>query len=123
MRSWQFIAVTLFLVLLIGGAGAVWAYDASRDDKIADGVTVAGIMLGGLDREQAREKLERELLAGLRTPVVAVARHRRYRLSADDAPAYSAGWTRRRSTGRSRIGQLIAAAKRPRPIASHHIRS
>jgi lipoprotein-anchoring transpeptidase ErfK/SrfK len=85
VRSWQFIAVTLFLVLLIGGAGAVWAYDASRDDKIADGVTVAGIMLGGLDREQAREKLERELLAGLRKPVVAVARHRRYRLSADDA--------------------------------------
>jgi lipoprotein-anchoring transpeptidase ErfK/SrfK len=85
VRSWQFIGVTLFLVLLIGGAGAVWAYDASRDDKIADGVTVGGIMLGGLDRDQARDKLQRELLASLRRPVVVEARHHRFRLTAEQA--------------------------------------
>ena len=85
MRSWQFVAVAAFLVLLIGGGAAVWAYDASRDDLIADGVTAGGVMLGGLDRDQARAKLERELLAGLREPVIVKARKRRYRLSAKRA--------------------------------------
>ena len=85
MRSPQFLAVVVLLVLLIGGAGAVWAYDATRDDRIADGVTVGGIMLGGLDRDEAREKLERELLGALRRPVYVKARKRRYRLSAERA--------------------------------------
>ena len=85
MRSPQFLAVAALLVLLIGGAGAVWAYDASRDDRISEGVAVAGIMLGGLDRDEARAKLERSLLSALRRPVGVKARNRRYRLSAADA--------------------------------------
>jgi lipoprotein-anchoring transpeptidase ErfK/SrfK len=85
VRSVQFIVVSAVLILLIGGAVGVWAYDASRDDRIADGVTVGGIMLGGLDRDEAREKLERELLAALRRPVYVKARRRRFRLSAERA--------------------------------------
>jgi lipoprotein-anchoring transpeptidase ErfK/SrfK len=85
VRSPQFIAVAVFLTLLFGGAGAVWAYDASRDDRIADGVRAGGIMLGGLDREEARRKLEGELLSALRQPVVVRARRKRYRLSAERA--------------------------------------
>jgi lipoprotein-anchoring transpeptidase ErfK/SrfK len=85
VRSPQFIAVVVFVVLLIGGGTAVWAYDATNDDKIADGVRVGGILLGGLDRDEAREKLERELLAALRKPVYVRARHRRFRLSAERA--------------------------------------
>ena len=85
MRNAQFIAVSAVLILLIGGAVGVWAYDASRDDQIADGVTVGGIMLGGLDRDEARDKLERELLAALRQPVYVKARRRRFRLSAERA--------------------------------------
>jgi lipoprotein-anchoring transpeptidase ErfK/SrfK len=85
VRSPLFIGVAAFLTLLIGGAAGVWAYDASRDDKIAEGVTVAGIMVGGLDREAAKEKLERGLVTALRQPVVVRARKRRFRLSAERA--------------------------------------
>nr|MDQ4125460.1 hypothetical protein [Actinomycetota bacterium] len=83
MRTPQFIVVAAFLVLLIGGAGAVWAYDASRGDRIAEGVRVGGIMLGGLDREAAKAKLERELLAALREPVIVKAHKRRFRLGGE----------------------------------------
>ncbi|HEV2812463.1 MAG TPA: L,D-transpeptidase/peptidoglycan binding protein [Solirubrobacteraceae bacterium] len=85
MRSPQFIVVAVFLTLLFAGAGAVWAYDASRDDRIADGVKAGGIMLGGLGREEARRKLESELVSALRRPVVVRARRKRFRLSAERA--------------------------------------
>ncbi|HEX2087832.1 MAG TPA: L,D-transpeptidase/peptidoglycan binding protein [Solirubrobacteraceae bacterium] len=85
MRSPLFIAVAAFLTLLILGSAAVFAYDASRDDKIADGVRVGGILLGGLDDEEARRKLESELLAALREPVVVRARKRSFRLPAERA--------------------------------------
>ena len=85
MRSWQFVAVSLLLVLLIGGAGAVWAYDATREDRISKGVRVGGILLGDLDRDEARAKLERELLGALRRPVVVKARKRTFRLTAERA--------------------------------------
>jgi lipoprotein-anchoring transpeptidase ErfK/SrfK len=85
VRSPLFIGVAVFLVLLVGGVGAVWAYDAGRDDEIADGVKVGGIMLGGLSKEEARRKLETELLAALKAPVVVRARKRSFRLTAEQA--------------------------------------
>ena len=42
--------IVLAVVLLAGGA---YAYDSSQKDKIADGVTIAGVDVGGLDAEQA----------------------------------------------------------------------
>ena len=83
MRSPLFIGVAAFVALLIGGAVGVWAYDAGRDDKIADGVTAGGIMLGGLTEEEARAKLEREMRAALSEPVVIKARRRTWRLTAE----------------------------------------
>ena len=83
MRSPLFIGVAAFLVLLFAGAVGVWAYDASREDKIADGVTVGGIMVGGLTAQEARTKLETELLSALKAPVVVRARKRRFRLTAE----------------------------------------
>ena len=83
MRSPLFLGVAAFLALLVLGGVGVLAYDANRDDKIADGVKVGGIMLGGLSREEAREKLETELLAALKAPVVVRARKRSWRLTAE----------------------------------------
>ena len=83
MRTPLFIGVAAFVALLIAGAVGVWAYDAGRDDRIADGVKVGGIMLGGLSREEARDKLETELLAAVRAPVVVRARRRSFRLPAE----------------------------------------
>lgn len=53
----------VMVVLLVGGA---YAYDSTQKDKIADGVTISGIDVGGLDQEEAAALVRRRLLAPLR---------------------------------------------------------
>jgi hypothetical protein len=55
--------IVLVVVLLAGGA---YAYDSAQKDKIADGVTIAGVDVGGLDADQAAAAVRRHLLAPLR---------------------------------------------------------
>jgi lipoprotein-anchoring transpeptidase ErfK/SrfK len=69
VRNRTFILVAGFLVVLLVGAGGVYLYDASQSDDIADGIKVGGIEVGGLTKGQAREKLQRELVAPLNQPV------------------------------------------------------
>lgn len=54
----------LLLVLVVGGA---YAYDSSQKDKIAEGVTIGGVDVGGLDEAQAAAKVHRKLVAPLKT--------------------------------------------------------
>jgi L,D-transpeptidase catalytic domain/Putative peptidoglycan binding domain len=56
-------AIVLVVVLVAGGA---YAYDSSQKDKIADGVTIAGVDVGGLDADQAAAAVRHHLLAPLR---------------------------------------------------------
>jgi hypothetical protein len=53
----------LLLVLVVGGA---YAYDSSQKDEIADGVTIAGVDVGGLGESAAAAKVHRKLLAPLK---------------------------------------------------------
>ena len=69
MRSKSFIATLIALVALLALAGGVVAYDGSRGEEVPEGVTVAGIDIGGLDREQAHAKLEDRYLANLKRPI------------------------------------------------------
>ena len=85
MRQKSFALVVGFLVLLAGGAVAVFAYDNSRKDTIAQGVRVAGVDVGGLKAAEARARLGRELLGRLRRPVVVHTKARRYVLTAKQA--------------------------------------
>jgi lipoprotein-anchoring transpeptidase ErfK/SrfK len=63
-KSWIAVsAAALVVVLLAGGA---YAYDSSQKDKIADGVTIAGVDVGGLDAEEAGAAVRRHLLLPLR---------------------------------------------------------
>ena len=66
MRSKPFIAVAIAIVGLLALAGGVVAYDGTRGEEIPKGVTIAGLAVGGLDREQARARLDSRYLAGLR---------------------------------------------------------
>jgi lipoprotein-anchoring transpeptidase ErfK/SrfK len=60
------IAVIIAAVLLVVVVGGAYAYDSSQKDKIADGVTVAGVDVGGMSEEEAAAAVRRKLLAPLR---------------------------------------------------------
>jgi lipoprotein-anchoring transpeptidase ErfK/SrfK len=66
---WLIVAVGVFVVFLVGGAFAAYAYDDSRNDEIANGITVNGVDIGGLDDEEATRLLRHQLLQPLRKSV------------------------------------------------------
>ena len=68
MRQRSFIALAVGLAILIFGSVAVYAYDSSNDE-IADGITAAGIDIGGLREAEARAKLKSELTYDLQRPL------------------------------------------------------
>ena len=70
MRSKQFIGVAAALAVMCVLAGAVYAYDHGRRDRIAKGITVGGVDIGGMTRESAQRKLEARLLGALHEPIV-----------------------------------------------------
>ena len=70
MRSKQLIGVAIALAILCVLAGAVYAYDHGRRDKIAKGISVGGVNIGGLTKAQAERKLESRYLAALHEPIV-----------------------------------------------------
>jgi lipoprotein-anchoring transpeptidase ErfK/SrfK len=63
------IAIIAAVLLLVGGAVGAYAYDNSHKDQIADGVTVGGVDVGGLDRTEAVALLHRRLVEPLRKPL------------------------------------------------------
>jgi lipoprotein-anchoring transpeptidase ErfK/SrfK len=85
MRHKSFILVAAFLLALVGGAVAAYAYDSSRDDVIADGITAAGVDVGGMKIAEARRVIARELREPLERPIAVVRRGKRFTLSAEDA--------------------------------------
>jgi len=85
MRHRWFILVAVLLLALIGGSVAAFAYDSSRDDVIAKGVTIAGVDVGGMTTAEARRLVERELQKPLEQPISVVRGKTRFSLSAEDA--------------------------------------
>jgi lipoprotein-anchoring transpeptidase ErfK/SrfK len=85
MRHRWFILVAVVLLVLIGGAVAAFAYDSSRDDQIAKGVTIAGVDVGDMTTAEARRVVQRELQKPLERPVVVRRGQTRFTLSAEDA--------------------------------------
>ena len=85
MRHKSFILVAVLLLLLVGGAVAAFAYDSSRKDRIAEGVSVAGTDVGGMSTAQAHRVLVRDLKEPLEQPIAVVYQGKRFNLSAEDA--------------------------------------
>jgi lipoprotein-anchoring transpeptidase ErfK/SrfK len=84
MHRW-FIFVAVLLLVLIGGAVAAFAYDSSRDDLIAKGVTVAGVDVGGMTTAEARSVIRRQLQEPLENPIRVHRGQTHFTLSAEDA--------------------------------------
>jgi len=59
------IAVVTGIVLLLLGAAGAYAYDSSQEDTIAEGVTIAGVDVGGMDEAEAKRAVRRQLIAPL----------------------------------------------------------
>jgi lipoprotein-anchoring transpeptidase ErfK/SrfK len=78
------IAVVFLAVLVLAGAGAV-IYDSTRNDLIAKGVTVGGVDVGGLRADQARTRLQDELLTPLNRAVTVRAARRTFELTPAEA--------------------------------------
>jgi lipoprotein-anchoring transpeptidase ErfK/SrfK len=85
MRHRWFILVAVLLLLLVGGAVAAFAYDSSREDRIADGVTAAGTDVSGMTTAEARRLLVRRVKEPLEQPIAVVHHGARFNLSAEDA--------------------------------------
>jgi lipoprotein-anchoring transpeptidase ErfK/SrfK len=85
MRQKSFIFAAVLLLVLVGGAVAAYAYDSSRADVIAEGVTVAGVEVGGMQVAQARRVIGTELRQPLERPISVVHAGKHFSLSAHDA--------------------------------------
>ncbi len=60
------IAIVAVMALLVLGAVAAYAYDSSQKDEIAEGVTIAGVDVGGMDAAEAKRAVRAQLLRPLR---------------------------------------------------------
>ncbi len=63
------IGIIVVVLLLVGGAVGAYAYDNSRKNQVADGITVGGVEIGGLSRAEATALLHRRLVKPLSKPL------------------------------------------------------
>jgi L,D-transpeptidase-like protein/putative peptidoglycan binding protein len=101
------------LLVLAAGAGALYAYDSSRSDVIAKGITAGGVDVGGLNAARARDVLERSLGPKLGEGVVVRWHSRGWTLRDSDIDA-KLGVDRmvREALQRSRSGSFLGRAVR-----------
>ncbi|MDQ2700317.1 MAG: L,D-transpeptidase/peptidoglycan binding protein [Actinomycetota bacterium] len=76
------VLIVAVVVFLIGGAVGAYAYDGSQKDRIARGVTISGVDVGDMTREQATFALRNQVLAPQRKPVTVKFRKQKFELPA-----------------------------------------
>jgi lipoprotein-anchoring transpeptidase ErfK/SrfK len=81
MRARAAVIAAVVGLLLLVGAGGVYAYDRAHAEEIGKGVTVGGVDVSGLTAAEARAKLRTAVLEPLSRPVVVRALGKRYRLT------------------------------------------
>jgi lipoprotein-anchoring transpeptidase ErfK/SrfK len=80
MRARAIIVAALLTVLVLAGAGGVYAYDHAHAKRIGDHVRVGGVDVSGLTAAEARARLQRAVLDPLSRPVVVRAHGKRFTL-------------------------------------------
>ena len=69
---------------LIACATAVYAYDSGREDRIAEGISIGGVDVGGMTTAEARGAVRETLAVPLEKPLTVRGHGHSYTLSADD---------------------------------------
>ena len=87
MRHRSFILLAALLMLLIFGSVAVYAVDAAQEDKIAEGVTIAGVDVGGMTKGQARDAVAQQVQEPLQKTIHVEYGKRSFKLTAEQAGA------------------------------------
>jgi lipoprotein-anchoring transpeptidase ErfK/SrfK len=85
MRTRAVVIAAVVGLLLLAGAGGVFAYDRAHSEQIGEGVRIGGVDVSGLSPEQARARLRSAVLDPLSRPVVVRALGKRYRLTPEQA--------------------------------------
>lgn len=78
------IAVIVAAAVVVVAVAGAFAYDSSQKDKIADGVTIGGVDVGGLDEAAAAAKVHRKLVAPLKTSLAVGFEGKTWKLKGDD---------------------------------------
>ncbi len=113
MRQKSYILVAVLLLVMAAGAVTVYAYDSSNEDRIAAGVTVAGVAVGGLDADEARAKVQRQVARPLNKPLIVRRGKKRFTLSAEDAQVNAdVGGMIDNALARSRDGNIFSRVLR-----------
>ncbi len=77
--------IAIVAVALVGIAAAIFAWDASRDDLIANDVRVGPVDVSGMTRAEARTAITRRLVEPLKQPLVLQAAGKPFLLRAREA--------------------------------------
>jgi lipoprotein-anchoring transpeptidase ErfK/SrfK len=75
------IAILASLAALLAAAVGAYAWDTAEQDQIVQGIRIDGISVGGLSADQARHRLNKDLVAPLEQPVTVKFEGRNYVLS------------------------------------------
>jgi lipoprotein-anchoring transpeptidase ErfK/SrfK len=84
-RNVLLIIATAGTLLVVALGAAMYLYDHSRRDVIAEGVRIDGVNVGGLHEAAARTKIQHELLARLTRPVTVSWGSQRWTLDSHEA--------------------------------------
>jgi len=76
-------------LVLLACVLAMFVYDGSRSDTVAQGVKIANVDVGSLDAEQARQRVSAQLLKPLARPLTVPVRNREFQLTARRARVHA----------------------------------
>jgi lipoprotein-anchoring transpeptidase ErfK/SrfK len=77
--------VVLFVLLAGAATAAAWRYDAGRENRLAEGIVLADVDVGGMRVADAREALEKRVEAGVQQPITVRFRHGQFVFSPSEA--------------------------------------
>ena len=99
------LAVVVLIGLLAAGAAvAAWRYDSSRRDRLAAGIVIGGIDVGGLRVSEARAALERQVGGPLKRPISIRYKHGQFVFTPTEAEV--------RTNVEAQLDKALAASRR-----------
>lgn len=85
MRTRSYAIAAALVVLLLAAGGGVYAYDSGRETRIAKGISIDAVDVGGLEASAARARLRAQRLEPRNRPVVARYKVHRFTLTPKQA--------------------------------------